>query len=87
MYKVVFTKTFKKEISKLDKYTQKLILSWILNNIIEAEDPKLFGKALVGDLKGHWRYRVGDYRLIAKIVDEEVIIYFLNVGHRREIYR
>ena len=86
-YKIYFTEQFEKELSKLDKYTQKMIMNWIKKNIMDTVDPRIHGKALVGNLKGHWRYRIGDYRLICVIEDDRLIIYFLNVGHRREIYQ
>ena len=47
----------------------------------------LHGKALSGNLKGLWRYRIGDYRLIADIQDNELVIVAIDIGHRREIYR
>lgn len=45
------------------------------------------GKALVGDKSGYWRYRIGNFRVIADIQDEEIIILILNVGHRKDIYK
>lgn len=44
------------------------------------------GKALQGNLNDKWRYRVGGYRILAKIEDEVVVITIVEVGHRREIY-
>jgi mRNA interferase RelE/StbE len=43
-------------------------------------------RALTSDLKGLWRYRVGDYRIVAKIEDDRFIVLVLTVGHRREVY-
>ena len=45
------------------------------------------GHALLGDYAGHWRYRVGDYRVIAKIEDGLMTIIVIAIGHRREVYR
>ncbi|EAC6483444.1 type II toxin-antitoxin system RelE/ParE family toxin, partial [Listeria monocytogenes] len=64
----------------------KLILSWIEKHIEGTDDPRQHGKSLVGNRSGQWRYRVGDYRLIAEIQDNEVIVLILNIGHRRDIY-
>ncbi|MGF3084332.1 type II toxin-antitoxin system RelE family toxin, partial [Streptococcus pyogenes] len=50
-------------------------------------NPRQFGKALTGQYKGLWRYRVGNYRVICDIVDNEMIILALEVGHRKEIYK
>lgn len=51
-----------------------------------CENPRQHGKSLVGDKSGQWRYRIGDYRLICEIHDEEITILVLEAGHRREIY-
>ena len=87
IYKVRFTETAKKDLKKLDKHTAALILGWIRKNLESSENPRLHGKALTGNLNSMWRYRVGDYRLLANIEDETITILILNVGHRREIYR
>ena len=86
-YKVRFTENAKKDLKKLDKHTAALILGWIRKNLEDSENPRLHGKALTGNLGNRWRYRVGDYRLLANIEDETITILILNVGHRREIYR
>ncbi len=85
-YKLTTTAKFDKEYKKLDKYTQKLIKNWTKNNIENCENPKLYGKALQGNKKGLWRYRIGDYRMICIIKDNELIILTITIGHRREIY-
>ncbi len=76
-----------KQLKKLDGYTRKLILSWIEKNLMNCSDPRLHGKGLTSDRSGQWRYRVGDYRLIAEIQEDKVVILILEVGHRREVYR
>lgn len=85
-YKVEFTEKARKKFNKLDSSTKKILLSWLSKNLHNCENPRLHGKALVGDLTGKWRYRIGDYRLICKIEEEKIIILVLDVGHRREIY-
>ncbi len=86
-YSIKATKKFSKEFSKLDKYTQVLVKAWIEKNFIGCENPRIHGKALVGNMSGLWRYRIGDYRLICEIKDDELIIFALSIGHRREIYK
>ena len=51
-----------------------------------CENPRVHGKGLVENKSGQWRYRIGDYRVICEIKDEEIIILVLEIGHRREIY-
>ena len=85
-YGVETTRRFDREFKKLDRYTQQMIKSWIKKNLESCDNPRLHGKALTGDKKGLWRYRIGDYRLICSIQDERLIILALSVGHRKEIY-
>ena len=85
-YKVEVTQRFEKEFKKLDKYTQKMIKSWIEKNLIGCSNPRQHGNGLTANRSGQWRYRIGDYRLICVIQDDELIILALTVGHRREIY-
>ena len=86
-YKVVFTDRAKKQLKKMDKYTASLIIGWIEKNLQNCTDPRQHGKGLTANRIGEWRYRVGNYRLIAQIEDEKIIILILNIGHRREIYK
>lgn len=86
VYKVVYDKKAIKSLSKLDKGQQKMIISWIEKNLVDTDNLKQHGKALKGNLKEYWRYRVGDYRILADINDDEIKIIIFNVGHRREIY-
>ena len=85
-YAVETTARFDREFKKLDRYTQKMIKSWIVKNLVGCENPRAHGKALAANRTGQWRYRIGDYRLICLIKDNELIILAMTVGHRREIY-
>lgn len=85
-YNVELSDRFKREFKKLDKYTQKIIRSWIDKNLVGTENPRQYGKGLTANRSGQWRYRIGDYRLICQIEDSELIILALSVGHRREVY-
>ncbi|CAB0979424.1 type II toxin-antitoxin system RelE/ParE family toxin [Corynebacterium diphtheriae] len=44
------------------------------------------GKALTGNWAGFWRWRVGDYRLVAAIEDDRVVIVVVSIGHRSQVY-
>ena len=63
-YNVEYSKIAMNTIKKMDSSTSKLIRTWIEKNLINTENPRIKGKALTGDLKGLWRYRVGDYRIL-----------------------
>ena len=86
MYKVEYLPSVIKTLEKLDKYTRTIIIEWIDKKLVGTDDPRQFGKPLSANRKGQWRYRVGDYRIIATIQDDRLIILVLSIGHRRDIY-
>lgn len=86
-YHVEFTARALKELKKLDKQTAALILGWIRKNLEGCDNPRAHGKGLTANRSGEWRYRVGDYRLLAEIQDGKLVILMLTVGHRSEIYK
>jgi mRNA interferase RelE/StbE len=79
-----FTAAAEKQLSKLDRPIQRRILAF-LEELVQG-DPRSSGKALRGDAHA-WRYRVGDYRVICDLVDEQMVVYVIRLGHRREVYR
>ena len=85
-YKVDYLKAAIKSLEKMDNYTRRMILEWIEKNLVGTTNPRLHGKALASNRKGQWRYRVGDYRIIAKIEDDRLIILIITIGHRRLVY-
>ena len=85
-YRVELTDRVIKQLKKLDKHMSALIIGWIEKNLDACENPRVHGKGLTANRTGQWRYRIGNYRLICEIKDEEVLILVLEVGHRREIY-
>lgn len=86
-YKVEYTPKAVRQLAKLDKNTRKLIYAWIDKNLQNCENPRQHGKGLTANRSGQWRYRVGDYRLVADIQDDRVIILMLNIGHRKDVYK
>ena len=84
-YRVETTPRFEKEFRKLDRYTQRMLKAWIDKNLLDCADPRAHGKGLTANRSGQWRYRIGDYRLLCLIEDEELVILALTVGHRREV--
>jgi mRNA interferase RelE/StbE len=79
--------TAKRELAKLDRKWQTAILDYLEDEIAPLNDPRTRGKPLVGDRKGLWRYRVGDYRILCELCDNELIVLVITIGHRRQIYR
>ena len=87
VYHVEFSKQALMELKKTDRQTAALILGWVRKNLEGCSDPRTHGKGLTANRSGEWRYRVGDYRLLAEIKDDVLIILMLTVGHRSEVYK
>jgi addiction module toxin, relE/stbE family len=85
-YHVEFSPQAKKQLKKLDRYVYATIIAWIRRNLEGCTNPRLHGKGLTANLSGQWRYRVNDYRLIADIQDDRVIILIVRVAHRSAVY-
>ena len=86
MYKVEYTSLAIKQLKKIDKHISALIIGWIEKNLVGCENPRQYGKGLVANRNGEWRYRIGDYRILADIQDDKLVILIITVGHRREVY-
>ena len=89
-YEVKFTESAEKDLKKLSKTNKaiaKLLKKWILENLINTQNPKQRGKALTGNLKGLWRYRVGSYRIVVEIKDEVLLILIIEISDRKETYK
>ncbi len=87
MYRVIIKESALKQMKKLDPSINRIIKNWIIKNLSHTETPKFHGKALTGNLKGIWRYRVGDYRIFAHIEEDVLTIFIFEVAHRSTIYR
>ncbi|MCT4634307.1 MAG: type II toxin-antitoxin system RelE/ParE family toxin [Firmicutes bacterium] len=86
-YQVEFSQHALKQLKKLDKYTASIIISYVKKKLLNTDNPRQFGKALQGNHSDKWRYRVGNYRLLAKIEDEKILIIIVEIGHRKDIYK
>ena len=86
MWKIEFDPRAAKELLKIDRQAARRIKSYLDNRIATSEDPRRFGEALSENLSGLWRYRTGDYRIIAEIRDEVFLVLVLRIGHRRNVY-
>ncbi len=86
-FRVLFEKNAIKQFNKIDKSQQIMLYSYIEKNLEGTSNPRNYGVPLKGSLNSYWRYRVGDYRIIADIIDLEVKIIIIEVGHRKDIYK
>lgn len=85
---IEFSPSAEKQLSKLDRRVAKRILEFCRERLAVQADPRILGEALKGaEYGGYWRYRVGDYRIIAAIQDKEISIVVVSVGDRKHIYK
>lgn len=86
VYKIEFEERAFEDFSKLDGSVKKQIQKY-LDKLAMREDPRTLGEPLQENLSAYWKYRVGDYRLVAEIKDDVLVVLMLAVGHRRDIYK
>lgn len=87
-WQIEFEDAALKELAKLDKPVARRILAFLRERVAALDDPRSVGEALKGSKLGEfWKYRVGDYRVVAHIEDGALRILVLKVGNRREVYR
>ena len=79
------TPAFDRAARKLDRPTLLRIKTY-LDEVCALDDPRSRGKGLTGNLSGYWRYRIGDYRVLAEIRDHELVIVAIDMGHRSTVY-
>ena len=88
VWRVELGNTACEELTKLDEFKVLHIHAFLRGRLAELDDPRSIGNALKGSELGvYWKYRVGDYRIVAKIEDLLVRILVVRLGNRREIYR
>jgi mRNA interferase RelE/StbE len=87
-WSVEFDPAAAKELRKLDVQVARRILAFLRERVAPLDDPRSLGEALRGDALGEfWKYRLGDYRIVTRIVDSRLIVMVVRIGHRREVYR
>jgi mRNA interferase RelE/StbE len=85
---IEFLPSAEKQLSKFDPKVAKRILEFCRERLAVQIDPRVLGEALKGKLYGdYWRYRVGDYRIIASIQDKEISILIVSIGDRKRVYK
>lgn len=88
IWRIEYAESVRKSVRKLDRPVQHRIRRFLEERLAQIDDPRSLGTPLQGaafaDL---WRYRVGDFRIIARIEDAEIRILVVRIGHRREVYR
>ena len=85
-YSVIYTDKARKNLRKMDRSSAAMIYSWITKNLEGTSDPYRMGKSLKGDLKGVWRYRVGDFRIFTVIEGDVLTIFLIEIRNREHAY-
>ena len=87
-WRIEFEDAAKKDLARLDKPIARRIAAFLRERVAVLDNPRSIGEALKGSRLGEfWKYRVGDYRIIASIEDRAVCILIVRIGNRREVYR
>lgn len=87
-WEIEFSEAAFKNLSSLDKPVALRIRKFLSERLAVSEDPRRLGQALRGaSLGDYWKYRVGDYRVIAVIDDSVVRILVVRIGNRKDVYR
>ena len=87
-WQIEFDESARKELAKLDRQVARRLIDFLKNRVLNLRDPRSVGQALRGSTLGEfWKYRVGDFRIIASIQDDCMIVLVLRVGNRSDIYR
>lgn len=87
-WRIEFDPAAARELDKLDPQATRRILKFLFERIAPSSNPRSLGEALKGSKLGEfWKYRVGDYRIIARIEDRLLLILIVRIGNRREVYR
>lgn len=87
-WKVELDPAAERELGKIDPQTARRILAFLHSRVAQLDDPRSIGEALKGSKLGaFWKYRVGDYRIIASIEDGALRILVVRLGNRKEVYR
>lgn len=86
-YNVIWTKRATKELLSIPKKQRLMIAKWVQNNLQGCSNPKAIpdSNPIQGSQQG-WRYRVGSYRILARIEEDDLIIEVVRVGHRQGVY-
>ena len=88
VWRIEFDRAAARELGKLGHEPAKRITRFLFERVAKLDDPRRIGDALKGsELGDFWKYRVGDYRIIADIQDRALCILVVRIGNRREVYR
>lgn len=86
-WRIEYSASALRALKKLERQTAGRIVDYLAERVAASGRPRDLGKPLMGQLKGHWRYRVGDHRVICNIEDDRLLVLVVEVGDRKAVYR
>ena len=86
-WRIEFVPVAAKELNAIGSTQASRIVKFFSTRLAKLDDPRSIGEAPKGRLGQLWKYRIGDYRIIADIQDTRVLILVVRIGHRREVYK
>ncbi len=86
-WRIDYRPAARRQLKGLDRVWQRRITDYMDLEVASLDDPRFRGRALTGDLRGLWRYRVGDFRVVCEIQEDRLVVDVVEIGHRREVYR
>lgn len=87
-WRIEFDPATEKDLKRIGPEAAKRIIKFLRERVAILDDPRSLGEALHGPELGHfWKYRAGNYRIIASIQDQVITVRVMRIGHRREVYR
>ncbi len=87
MWRIEVNDIAERAILGLDKPVRQRVIAFLHDRVETAEDPRHLAEPLAGELRGLWRFRVGDYRIVCDIQQAVRLVAVLDVGHRSDVYR
>ena len=85
-WRIELTPEAARDLSRLGKPEAKRVRDFLRDRLALSDDPRPLGKKLKGRLREFWRFRVGDYRILARLENDRLLILVVRVGHRSRIY-
>lgn len=82
-YSIKYHKAVRGDLKKIDTMSKSRVRKAIETRLLF--DPEKYGQVLKGNLKGYRKLRVGEYRIVYKVVEDKITI--LGIRHRREVYK
>lgn len=86
MWRIEYDEKAARELAKIDRQAAKYIKKYLDERIATDDDPRRFGEGLSENMAGLWKYRIGDFRVIAEIQEDRIVVLIVRIGNRSKIY-